>query len=462
MTIARCMISFKPYTKFPYLDDCKYLKVRLINTSRPNSKLTVKSELQNGFQFGPLATLDEKVKSGELIHDEYQRKVVEKLQKVYNDIESYSPPESGIFSRFFKGAKRKIPKGLYIHGAVGGGKTMLMDMFYECCKTEDKRRVHFNAFMLDVHARIHEVKKTVVKSYDTTKPQPFDPIAPVARDLSNKAWLLCFDEFQVTDVGDAMILKRLFVELFNNGVVVVATSNRAPDDLYKNGLQRSNFVPFIGVLKERCEIANLDSGVDYRLKSIADKEKTYFVKTECDANKQLDIIFKLLCSQENDIIRPRTLTILGRNVTFSKTCGQVIDCTFSELCDRPLGASDYLQISRVFHTVLIRDVPQLTLKQKSPARRFITLIDTLYDNRVRVVVSSDVPHRQLFLTEQSVDQMLDENRALMDDLNIQVGSENASANIFTGEEEVFAFERTVSRLSEMQTREYWEQWERHR
>ncbi|XP_049838961.1 putative ATPase N2B isoform X2 [Schistocerca gregaria] len=400
MTIARCMISFKPYTKFPYLDDCKYLKVRLINTSRPYSKHTVKTELQNGFQFGPLATLDEKVKSGELIHDEYQRKVVEKLQKVYNDIESYSPPESGVFSRFFKGAKRKIPKGLYIHGAVGGGKTMLMDMFYECCK--------------------------------------------------------------VTDVGDAMILKRLFVELFNNGVVVVATSNRAPDDLYKNGLQRSNFVPFIGVLKERCEIANLDSGVDYRLKSIADKEKTYFVKTECDANKQLDIIFKLLCSQENDIIRPRTLTILGRNVTFSKTCGQVIDCTFSELCDRPLGASDYLQISRVFHTVLIRDVPQLTLKQKSPARRFITLIDTLYDNRVRVVVSSDVPHRQLFLTEQSVDQMLDENRALMDDLNIQVGSENASANIFTGEEEVFAFERTVSRLSEMQTREYWEQWERHR
>ncbi|KAF7992707.1 hypothetical protein HCN44_005051 [Aphidius gifuensis] len=164
---------------------------------------------------------------------------------------------------------------------------------------------------------------------------------------------------------------------------------------------------------------------------------------------------------ENDTIRPKTLTIKGRNVSFNKTCGQVIDATFQELCDRPLGASDYLEMSQAFHTIIIRDVPQLNLRLKSQARRFITLIDTLYDNKVRVVISAVGPFNKLFIAEGD-SEYTDEKRMLMDDLAICHGSDNHNSNIFTGEEELFAFDRTVSRLSEMQTKEYWDQWEHHR
>uniref|UniRef100_A0A8C7XVN5 AFG1 like ATPase b n=1 Tax=Oryzias sinensis TaxID=183150 RepID=A0A8C7XVN5_9TELE len=294
------------------------------------------------------------------------------------------------------------PKGFYIYGDVGTGKTMLMDLFYSHVEHSCKKRVHFNAFMLDIHKRIHQRKQSLPQRR-LGKMFTYDPISPVAMEIANETSLLCFDEFQVTDIADAMILKQLFGTLFKTGVVVVATSNRCPDDLYKNGLQRDTFLPFIHVLKNYCHTVCLDSGIDYR------------------------------------------------TLDQPKTCGSVADCTFDELCGRPLGAVDYLEIARLFDTVFIRHVPTLTLSLKDQVRRFTTLIDNLYDHKVRVVLLAAAPLDRLFVHTGGEDER---DRQLLDDLGLS-GEAAERLTLFTAEEEIFAFQRTVSRLREMQTESYW-------
>jgi cell division protein ZapE len=280
--------------------------------------------------------------------------------------------------------KPEAPRGLYIWGDVGRGKTLLMDFFFEEAPVARKRRAHFNRFMVDVHARIHAERQ---------KPGTDDPILPVAKALAEEARLLCFDEFQVTDIADAMVLGRLFDQLFAEGVTIVATSNTPPDRLYEGGLNRQLFTPFIEEIKQRLDVVELNGPTDYRLQRLSGVT-VYLTPPGPDADAAMDAAWVRLTDGKAG--KPCSLAVLGRQVPVPRQARGVARFDFRDLCTQPLAAADYLAVAQEFHTLLLDHIPLLTQDMRNEARRFTLLIDTLYDEGVKLVCSAAAPPEDLY------------------------------------------------------------------
>ncbi|MDG2570725.1 cell division protein ZapE, partial [Vibrio parahaemolyticus] len=319
------------------------------------------------------------VTSGAIERDPAQLALLKRLEALAESLANHrlARKPSALGWLFGKKSVEKTPRGLYVWGSVGRGKTMLMDLFFEALPVRRKRRVHFHAFMADVHERIHDYRQKL----KTGKVTGDDPIAPVAEALAQEAWVLCFDEFTVTDIADAMILGRLFTALFAHGVVVVATSNVEPDRLYEGGLNRSLFLPFIGLLQERMAVVKLESRTDFRLEKLAGSP-VFYAPADQHAHLALTRAFKSLTGRESG--KPVTLTVKGHPVEVPQAAGGVARFSFADLCSKPLGAADYLAVAEEFHTVILENIPVMPFERRNEAKRFILLIDALYDAHVKL------------------------------------------------------------------------------
>lgn len=360
-----------------------------------------------------------------------------------------------------------VPRGMYLYGAVGTGKSMLMDTFFEHAQVNRKRRVHFHAFMADVHSRIHKLKQRDLALYgrsfavDTSEER--NPIRRVAMGLAEEVSLLCFDEFQVYDVADALILTQLFGEMWARGVVVVATSNRPPGDLYEGGINRGYFLAFIDMLRRHCIVHEFKSSTDYRRLLSEGIDEFFFVADDGDfdgrnsAKKKCDEIFK-------ELLGGTEATSIEMDVAFNRSIlvrqchpdGIVGRFTFEELCNIELGSSDYRSIAQEFEFIIIEEIPILTLKEHDQARRFITLIDELYEAQCTLVCSAVAPLDRLFLGREGV---ANENKETPESIETKIGemfgidvaqsSGKTVGELASVRELAFAFERAASRLTEM-------------
>jgi cell division protein ZapE len=336
------------------------------------------------------------VTAGTIEADPAQAQAVEAYSALEARLVRYRPGRGGLLQRLFADKDTAPPRGLYIYGDVGRGKTMLMDLFFNDSPVVHKRRAHFHEFMADVHERIHGFRQKIARHEiaDT------DPVKLTAASIFEEAWLLCFDEFHVTDIADAMILGRLFGRLFELGTVVVATSNVDPDDLYKGGLNRALFLPFIGQLKERMDVLRLDARTDFRMEKLAGI-KMWLVPADAAADAALDKAWTKLTGGAKD--RPRDITVKGRALHIPHSAHGVARFTFAQLCERPLGASDYLRLAHDYHTRIIDRIPAMKYEDRNAAKRFITLIDTLYDNAVKLMASADTDPLSLYSATEGVE-----------------------------------------------------------
>jgi cell division protein ZapE len=369
-------------------------------------------------QRGPLPAFRAMVAAGELASDPAQELVAERLQVLWQSLLGYDPRlrpanGNGLLSWLLRRGEATETRlnGLYIVGEVGRGKSMLMDLFFAAADVRRKQRIHFHRFMQNVHARFH--------AYKRAHPEIDDPIPPLADSIAADAALLCFDEFQVNDIADAMILGRLFQALFERGVVVVATSNVAPDDLFKGQPGRDAFLPFIALINQRLDVVMMDAGRDFRRERMRGL-RTWLVPADARADRELDRAFAELTGGAEG--KPDTLWVMGRKFVVPLAADGVARFDFETLCGAALGAGDYLALATKFHTLILDGIPRLSPDNYDKARRFIVLIDTLYDQRVKLIASADATPDQLY----------------------QRG-ENARM-----------FERTASRLDEMQSSDWLE------
>jgi len=343
--------------------------------------------------------------AGDLRADAAQAPVADRLDRLAGALAAM--PKGGGLLGFFK-KQPEPPRGLYIHGEVGRGKTMLMDLFFGAAEFAPKRRVHFHAFMQDVHARLHDARRAHAQ----------DATAPVAKAIAAETRLLCLDEMQITDIADAMIVGRLFEGLLAAGTVIVTTSNLAPRDLYRDGLNRQLFLPFIALIEERMEVVTLASPVDYRLGRVKAHE-TFLTPLSPEADAKLQDLWRRLTDTEHG--EAAGIDVLGRKLHVPEAAHGCARFSFADLCEKPLGPPDYLALAHNFRTVFVEHIPALNPERRNEAKRFVLMIDTFYDARVRLVATSEKPPEA----------------------------------IYPAGDHAFEFGRTVSRLKEMQSAGWW-------